>query len=91
MNSPEGPRPVSGGCLGCQGLGDGRGLKVFPPKGATKWYPYRQNRRAGNDSPMCPFHCPSVSLNACVYRMRKYGKVRVSKIRPKASRGLSQR
>ena len=27
-----------------------------PPEGATKWYPYSPNRRAGNDSIMCPLH-----------------------------------
>ena len=37
-------------------------LKLSPPPGATKWYPYSPNRGAVNDSPMCPLHCPGVRL-----------------------------
>ena len=40
----------------------GEAEKCPHPQGATKWYPYSPNLRAGNDSPMCPLHCLGVCL-----------------------------
>jgi len=68
---------------------------VPPPQGATKWYPYSPNRRVGNDSPMCPSHCPGVRLmhtskireiivDLLSYARVECEKVQVSCIGPKA-------
>ena len=63
---PEGSLPAPG-----DSFFGGEGLKVSEigevkkcprPQGATKWYPYIPNRRTGNDSPICPLHCPGVRL-----------------------------
>ena len=82
--------------LGVKDFGYGRGWKVSPNQGATKWDVYRPNRRVRNHSPMCPIHCTGVCVmhiskirqiisdlkHLCVHRMWKRGKVRVSKIGP---------
>ena len=35
---------------------------MSPPQGATKWYPYSPNRRAGNESPI-----GSLTLPLCLF------------------------
>ena len=63
-DSPEGPLPAPcDSFLGGLKVSEIGEVKKCPqPQGATKWYPYIPNRRAGNDSPMCPLHCPGVRL-----------------------------
>lgn len=74
-------------------------MKKSPPLVANKWYPYSQNRSAGNESLICPLPRYSFDahfkdkaenkrpLTSMFFRMPgKSEKVWVSLISPKASR-----